>query len=320
MTVIIEEVKRRLHTQGSYEINVWVDNFVFATNCESDMELVKATFREVAEEVNLTFRWENVKDDYSVAEFLGMTITHKSIKHTTSFLASVKKALEKVSTTSTPREIAAALGKITWAAWVRSFPLSRLPSCLLLARELGKTEKWDNTISPQLAPLILDALPEMEEFATCITSGLRLPFLHTATHVYSDASDFAGAFTSASHSEQFAFLYGSFDQRIYIKELVSACIAILAASIDGRQKVHLFCDNAAVVWTLRSGHSGTSDANRILYTFFGLLPEHTSFSVSWVPTTANLADPYTRGIPATAGDWALRRKVVPWSDDYSRQF
>ena len=109
------------------------------------------------------------------------------------------------------------------------------------------------------------------------------PFEKTfATEVVSQSGAISGTFESGCQSAH-----------IFFKELACILSALLAARA-GFRSAFVWTDNTAAIYTARSGRSSNRIASRWLQECIGRLPSHFCYAISYVPSSQNPADIWTR--------------------------
>lgn len=286
MLCVANEVLRRhriVFGNGKGDIVVWLDNFTFVASTAAELDSLLSIWSDVTRECNL--RCHPIQRA-PVLEILGFNYhcTSHSFQHTNKFRSSID-----IPSSATVREWQRVVGKAVWSLYARSIPLATFPAILRLASALGR-------MSPH-ATFTVDSVTNQELSAWHRTThdhfvpNMLQPDQH-AVPVWSDAADYAWAWKSGRAERQ-----GHFDDPtlgIFDKELLAAAIALyeVAHSTD---YAHLFLDNSAVCFALRAGHSSSPRANNVMHALFDILPTSFRFSASWIPSVANIADPFTRG-------------------------
>eukprot|EP01061_Rhynchopus_euleeides_P015263 TRINITY_DN26103_c2_g2_i3.p1 TRINITY_DN26103_c2_g2~~TRINITY_DN26103_c2_g2_i3.p1 ORF type:complete len:313 (-),score=6.74 TRINITY_DN26103_c2_g2_i3:168-1106(-) len=220
-----------------------------------------------------------------------------------------------------PRQFFRLCGALVWYMHSCSLPLCFLKAMLSFLRGLGRrihsgAVLWDATIGVPAATCTetTNAIASLVE-----NDWHRAP--EAATTVgWSDASSgaWAAIYEDAGLDTQGERVcYGVFSDtgiHIFIKELLAAlqCVALAAVSDRPRNAgLRLMVDNAAVVSAVNRGPSSNFLANELLCLLFSLArASDMAVHCTWVSTTAQRADAYTRGaVPERAVPPALNTAV-----------
>lgn len=287
------EAKRRL--QHTFFVTVWIDNFIFACVDRLDacslLLIARNTFKECNLEVHEPSPITNQ------IEALGFCIAHSIVKHSPAFSTKFQYLAIELSTSSSLQFIAQLLGCFVWSSYVREIPLAFFPNIIHTMRSLHKricagarwSDKWQSAVEPFSAEI------------SSLIDGLSSPFKQPPRkhdvwfELYADAavdSDSArwGVTSGAYEAQGFSPLH-----HIFIVELLAAAVAVLTVAREYPESTTLlFTDNLAVMFALRSKHSGNSKGDTILAHLFRQLPSKFIFHVTYVASQFNLADRLTR--------------------------
>ena len=278
----------------------WVDNFIMAASTAMELTTLIATFKQVAEEINLTLHpFSTAPQSLSVLGF-DVDLKLRSITHQQKWLTKLRAQMK--ATTWTLRSTVELTGKIMWIAYARQLALCKLPSTLhtlsLVASTVAEHRNWD-------APFEISAAA-FTEFQDVVTLAHQ-PFSPTCDVeddlwllMYSDASSSSWAWTSGAYSTCDRFVAWS-DAHIFFHELRAALHALLSAAARGVKQVALGVDNTAVLFALRGQHSTSVIANEWIRRAMEQIPPSFRFRIFHVATELNPADQYTRGARARIG-------------------
>ena len=299
--------------------DVWVDNFVFAANSISILELVVFNFHKIAEEVNLSLH--PAMPLAKTVDLLGFSIDLESklISHQQKWIDKLRFFVENRKEWSF-RDCAVAIGNIIWGSYARRSPLAFVPNILSLARSIAKEgpSQWESSANHLMTPQLLNELAtQLIQIETPFSFPVALPFDHC---IFSDAATGEGllpalwavveqsdGFVNLTKSSFFstddyttsssAGVFPFSAEHIFFMELRAALHALLsAAAVTPNQRVILGMDNTAALYAIRSGHSGNGIADDWIGDFYKLLPRNFQFNVLHIASELNYADKFTRGV------------------------
>jgi hypothetical protein len=330
-TILTRELMRRV--PGLFA-DVWVDNIALAAPDEAAMTTGLAVLHELcdAEHGNI-----KLHDVVGLGE---ASLTLLGIEfHKDGSLGFTGKWLERVAGVVAPllerpdatvREWAQALGLVTWSNYVRGVAYATWPALRQLGSDIGKAagprpptagrvlrgnNVWDGRLTGP--PAVIQELRAW--MALLSVRFLPAPLMHDRVdveNIYTDASDLVCAWASGAAAWSEAVEDVFVEHRIFIKELAAAVAALQGAAWRGQACALVHTDNMACVYALRSGRSTSRDAEALIRRLHATLPATFEWSVAWVPTSANTADMYTRGVPASSKPpAAVQTAARTWYED-----
>ena len=226
---------------------------------------------------------------------------------------------------STPRGVYKVVGSLVWHSYTTRRPLCFLRATLSFMRDLSRetlsdVAKWDmaTSVRPSVVQDIKARVRCMQE-----NRWVDLPPARSVV-AWSDAS--SASWAAVLEGTELQVAQGDFDNEmrqwhIYVKELYAArqAVALTARSV-GASRVLLKVDNLPAVHSIQRGHSSDYMSNGIIGDMF-MLAERANLHIvcSWVSTTEQKADKYTRGCarrrqhhPATMRKVVRAASLRPW--------
>jgi hypothetical protein len=295
---VVGEVRRRLQNKNFF-LEVWIDNFIFATTSAQDLLDVQHTLMEVCKEASIHLHPPVVIEGGKRMEFLGVSfdLNTREFSQSESWKESTQDILRNMTLRQpTYRTTAALIGKLLWAIHIRSLPLCTFHQLVEMSRvtalNIRDGASWDDlfpvpheTIHSIFIP-VLDAMlrPHRVHF-------LRPePTVLFCSDAFTNEEFSTWAVTSGDFVES-----GTFERpiNIFFAELFAAARALTVASTLSN-RVILNIDNSAVLFALHNGHSANPTADRILHLLLSHLPSSFAFAVTHVHSDFNEADTFTR--------------------------
>ena len=312
LTLCAETLRRwRMHGGVATDtVTVWLDNFIFASR---NVHQLVALFQIVAAEAEVALHEAEFQDEHCELEVLGLTVSmrRRDLAHPLKWR---NKVTERFDRATTCREWTQVIGAIVWSHYIRRSALAHTPWMLDIVRRVMKTTateeskealaRWDRDfcVTNDERTLLWDELTALEG---CFT----IDRLADAVPVQSDATLQLMAWCSGTHS---AMMESQDGKSIFYDGLTAAAMALIEIAAAGAQSAQLFVDNTGVAYAMRSAHSHTQRADRIMDAMLRVLPSSFTYGVSWIPTHANDADKYTRGTATADGTIAQPCGSVSW--------
>lgn len=270
----------------------WIDNFIFAGETKEEVSRNFKRFLERCDRCRIQMDNREPSID-SVIEVLGLhcDLASKQYRLEDSWIAKKRSLLARQ--TMTPRELYEITGACIWHDWVKCIPLCHRARGMDVIRRIASlvtVTGWDTPVS-------FDA-SEVQAINEWFSSVLDNPTKHWTAKlaaeldIWTDASDDWWAAVLFCEEEMVAGEHGSFtpDQlkwHIFLKEAFAANRAVQATRGIPRL---LHIDNKPLVQAIDRKFSTNKFVNSLLADW-----DWDNIAVEWVPTTAQRADPYTRG-------------------------
>eukprot|EP01063_Lacrimia_lanifica_P016627 TRINITY_DN23183_c0_g1_i1.p1 TRINITY_DN23183_c0_g1~~TRINITY_DN23183_c0_g1_i1.p1 ORF type:complete len:220 (-),score=2.56 TRINITY_DN23183_c0_g1_i1:51-710(-) len=202
------------------------------------------------------------------------------------------------------------MGRAVWFSYALPKPLCHMSPVVSFLRKLAKRLSadvllWD--VEEEIPESVVRSLTEVIkklEINAWITPLSFLAANGPSEHIWSDASSSMWGYILASQkdaSNQGVFRAEWSQAHIYLKELgavLEGVFALKHARPDSSpSRVVLHIDNAAVVSSIRKGHSSNFAANQMLAELFDLAEEEKMYlDPVWVDTLSQRADGITRDV------------------------
>ena len=299
---------------GDIPGTAWVDNFALFAGSEVEAASLNNRFLARCNQASVTLNSEpqygNPSSDFI---FLGI---HFVLTPKAKFQMSpdwVEKSLSKQELISlftvraTFRDFYVIVGIVVWFSYATRRKLCFYPHMLSCLSRIAKKIAGSNIKTPyeQLLDIKTTVLDDIRSALSDIRLNewiYRQPKHGHTINIWTDASSHSWAMIIETATPFYA--QGSFadvfrEAHIFYKELLTAHQSIKIASIllESNTTLSLKCDNLPVVQAYLKGHSSTFKANVILQQSFRCLKSaQQTLDVEWVPTNAQRADPFTRGI------------------------
>eukprot|EP00760_Papus_ankaliazontas_P024868 PhM_4_TR2434/c0_g3_i6/m.78680 len=270
----------------------WIDNFVFAGKTEDEVQQKIEEFMTRARHVNLKVDDES-PPIMQVGEILGMEVDLDNKRHRMSQKWEQKVRSVVVNTWMTPMNVYRVVGNGVWHGYVTGTPMCHHQHSVDLIRRVASLVAqgldWDT-------PLRLDR-SETEDLQRWVQDMGANAWSHhrndaPASLLWTDASDDWWAYleTTMAHEMCGPGAQGTFSEKgwhIFVKEAYAAHLAVSATR--GRRR-ELQIDNKPLVFAIQKKLSSNKIVNTWMSTW-----DWENIWVRWVPTTEQLADPFTRG-------------------------
>lgn len=275
----------------------WIDNFIFAGKTEHEVEENFKEFIANCRLVGAVVDDENPKI-VQRGEVLGLDIDLKQKRYRMSPHFVEKLALKTVGKTMTPRELYLLTGSCVWSGYARHVPLCRFGTAVDVVRRVAsfvqgrKLSVWDQPI--KFDDHEIAALTHWKLHTLSNTWTTQETIGEPRITVWSDASTTAWAFLSPEENSHEQGIFPHDGWHIFVKEAYAANKGVLAHFGIPR----LLCiDNMPLVLAIQRKVSSNKIVNSWMSDW-----DWENISVKWVPTSKQLADPYTRGLtfPAAA--------------------
>ena len=301
---LLRETASRLqqnHQIDAYFSTVWLDNFIFAADDVITLETILKVFLEVCFEANVQLHPPTPITTSIVILGFVVDLKTRSISHTDKWKSKVDDLFTSL-TTSTPslRDLARIVGCFVWTSFARRHPLAFFPAMMDMLRRIafalenGKTWSWSDAselITSEFIAECKSALQLMHESFTIAIPGSAQFTMFSDARVDSEVANWA-------YVGEHLSVQGDFSQRhhIFFHELQAASQALIDVSrAHPALHVTLGVDNTAVMFALRSGHSGNRIADDWIRKLYLGLPSTFTFRVMHIDTLINPSDPFTRG-------------------------
>lgn len=275
---------------------VWLDNFVFTADSEKELRERFEIFNRRAKAVHLVLD-SNECEVRTTGEVLGIhfDLTQARFKMSDSWAQKLQAGLEGLTAaTPTARSLFQILGALIWNSYARREALCTRASAIDLARhaaELAYVSGWDTPVP--LFPLQSRDLTDWCSNALLNEWSFAPPApLPPEVVIWSDASDFLWAYLAddLSFFDQGSFPAALQTAHIFLKEAHAAFQGIRRATDLGFTSIHILTDNTALMHALNRRYSSSPFVNHLMSQTLATV------TASYVHTTLNRADPYTRGI------------------------
>ena len=277
----------------------WVDNFLLFGKSKSEVENHAKEFRARVHAVQLEVDDLTMKP-LQQACVLGIEFDLKNKKYRMS-----EKWTEKAYSryndiigngTWTAVELYTLSGLLMWRATVMKIPLCTFAHLLQtlgkVARKVHDEKSWEISFSPtdHLLGELTDAFSALKRNVWLKKIG-HIP-KEEKVEVWTDASSIAWAILLFNQGILETAKQGMTKPgaHIFYSELSAALGGIMAAVRKGHRDILLNVDNAPVAMALQRRASTNFTANR----WMQYIPSNTNLEVKWVPTNAQIADPFTR--------------------------
>ena len=278
----------------------WVDNFLVMAKTQEQYEKNRATFLERCAKVGMQLDSTDLTPQRQFCSLgVAFDLDTKLYKLDPEWAEkSATKLSNLVERPMTVRQLYECANTITWRNHVMKRSLCYVPYILnglsvYGSRIAHKTIGWEDIVdvSPELLSELRMEIAILRENAP---RGLDVE-TKAEVDIWTDASlSHAAYLIFRNHvliaSGQIALP----DQHIFYSELYTAIEALKHSRRLGHKSANIFIDNAPAAICVERRVSSNFAANRKLAT----LPNDLSTRVTWVDTTSQLADPYTR--PATS--------------------
>jgi len=302
---IAENAKFIANTIATAFLEAWVDNFLFGTRTEADMDALEAGFDTTAEFVNLKMKPNEPKARTMEAIGLLFDVTNNvAARHWVSLAPKqvdiMQTKLDALKPRMTFREFLELFGLSMWA----NFTVGRRPLvhwCGVLnyvragAREMhsGGMNAWD--ILRDIPHAVVHELANMvRELMVARVYLEDLEFEDSYDHhVWTDAALGTKLMSYVMRTERgtWAAVQSHECESIFVPELLAMCNAVLTVPVG----LHLRGDNKAARRALIKGHSTSDAGNLILARLYESLEQPPRVKISYVPTKCNVADAMSRG-------------------------
>ena len=206
-----------------------------------------------------------------------------------------KKKEMRATTSMTPRSVYEISGTAIWHDFVKSIALCHQESCIEVVRRLAtlmsQKADWDTPI--RLTEEEVSVLNKWMDTVLANSPATWAPKSPVELDLWTDASDAAWAALVIEHDLLIAGEQGNFtdDARkwhIFLKEAFAADKVITATKGIPR-RIHI--DNMPLVQCIDRGFSSNRFVNGLIRKW-----DLQNITPKWVPTTKELADPFTRGV------------------------
>ena len=288
----------------------WLDNFIFAGKTEEE---VSANFREFLErckKANAKVDEENpTPNDVMCALGIEFNMALGTYRLDPEWI--LKKTAMSPTKSMTPRSLYEMTGTMIWHDFVKRIPLCHQEANIELIRRVAKlmagSPAWDELIAVRQHEVEgLDRwLQDLRHNAPKKWTPAVIPQLD----LWSDASDneWAALLLQGDElvaGEQGVFVGGPRGWHIFIKEAFAAD-KVLQATKGVPRKINI--DNQPLVHCINRGFSANRMVNALIRTW-----DLENIRAVWVPTTKELADPFTRGvmIPPTVAQLSTEKKSL----------
>lgn len=283
----------------------WIDNFIFAGKTSEEVMANFLEFRDRCDVCNIRIdNREPVPSRTLTALGIDFDLEGKSYALNTEWVA--KKKDMRARSIMTPREVYEMTGTAIWHDFVKTVPLCHQESCIEIVRRvasmMSQKADWDTPI--RLADAEVHDLNLWLDTVLVNTPASWKPKAEVELDLWTDAADAAWAalvveFDILIAGEQGTFSDDARKWHIFLKEAYAAD-KVLTATKGIPRRIHI--DNKPLVQCIDRGFSSNKFVNGLIrkWDLPNITPE-------WVPTTKELADPFTRGV-------RLRDDVPPLSD------
>ncbi|KAJ9436688.1 Gag-Pol polyprotein [Diplonema papillatum] len=298
----------------------WVDNFVVVGSSLREATSRFDSFVQRCRDVNCELNEDDEQFGAPLREFdlLGLHFELSRFDRPARYrmaeswvsklLGSPELAMVRLGGVS-PRQFYRVFGSLVWFAYTTRFRLAYARCSLSFLQRLASTlasdpAAWDVTRAvPPSTVREVEHLVSLVEENRWVSRSESFP---SSVTLWTDASSKWWAAVLEGESERVS--QGPFVElshtHIFLKELFAVLRGIeMTASFHSNVRVRLMVDNLPAVHCLNKGHSKNFAANVLLTRIFdaaraaGLV-----ISAEWVPTDAQRADPYTRGVLALVSD------------------
>jgi len=271
----------------------WIDNFIFAGNTPEEVLRNFAEFKDRCRRANVQIDNPDAQPRRSL-KVLGLLFDLQK----TSYQLDPEWIEEKMSTSPSsmmsPRELYTMTGSAQWHDYAKKIPLCHRETCIEVIRRVAKLmyfiPAWDD-------PIAFSA-PEVEALSDWIACVRKNEPRQWRRHeppvldLWSDASDDAWAALYLMDDMLRAADQGLFtgDARlwhIFLKEAFAAD-KVLIPTAGVPRRINL--DNQPLVHCINRGASANRFVNSLIRTW-----DLENITAVWVPTSLQLADPFTRG-------------------------
>ena len=275
--IVIERTRNKMRGKVAGEVAAWVDNFIIFAETEADAEKIMTLLQG-----QLTlFQIECSEVDRS-GEFLGLVKQDDGLQLSPKFREALRADIDTIIKNSScvKKDLERLAGKLLWLNYttLRS-PLVNFPATLALLREIPSYKEGTEITTSEFF------LGELKDWRAGVDNlYVHQSPLDSTPQVWSDAT-----------LRRLAVVSGSL---VLIAELghdVDIALAEAIAAAWGLQvhdnTAHLFIDNIGVAHAFSKGHCKSDAVNTILGKVF---KNKVRGSVTWIPTTDQVADGPTR--------------------------
>lgn len=297
--------KAMANLSGGGFLEPWVDNFLFGTKTNEDMDRLERCFDDVARAVNMKMKPNVPRGNTMEALGLKFDVSHPDaechwVQLTDKQRLIMLEGLKMLSNNMPFRNFLELFGLSMWA----NFTVGRRPLvhwCKVLgyvrstARQMHNagTEAWDCIRA--VPDGVVDDLRDMVEFLTAarVTLGDLTSPQRYDNHVWTDAAlgHHLMAYVRKMDGDLFAAAHPHNTEAIFVAELLAMCNAVLTFPVG----MHLHSDNKAARRALLKGHSTSDAGNIILGRLYETVKQAPKVIISYVPTKCNISDAMSRG-------------------------
>jgi len=299
--------KNTIHDMEDVMLAPWVDNFLFGTMNNQDMEKLITRFNCICSEVNVELKPPELPPGTTM-DALGLhfdvsasDVNYHFVELQPAFRESMVEDDAFIGALMTPRQYFQVFGACMWANYaVARQPLCRWGHALATLREMaimiqksGSRETWDEPVS-----VSSEAVADLRNMSLFLRNARmyyrNIQEVPTSVDLFTDASNWAWGYLKttprlAGQHRPHAI------QDIFVAELLAACDAWNTFSSE---VPNLHVDNTAAVGALLKGHSSSGRGNLILSRLYEYLPQGARARITTVPTDCQRADLLSRGVIA----------------------
>jgi len=299
--------KNAIHDMEDVMLTPWVDNFLFGTLTDQDMDRLITRFVDVCSEANVELKPAELPPGTTM-DALGLhfdvsaaDLNDHFVELQPGFRESMIEDEALIRTFMSPRQYFQVFGACMWANYaVARQPLCRWGKALATLREMammmqrsGRRELWDEPVAVDM-----DTVVDLQNMSRTVRNARmyyrQIQEVPTSVDLFTDASNWAWGYLKttprlAGQHRPHAI------QDIFVAELLAACDAWYTFSTE---VPNLHVDNTAAVGALLKGHSSSGRGNLILSRLYQHLPPGARTRITTVPTDCQRADLLSRGIIA----------------------